>query len=81
MKPMGLSQNRLARDIGVPIVRVHEIVHGRRGITADTALRLATYFGMSAEFWLNLQSRYDLTCARRRAGDEIRQAVRPLQPA
>jgi addiction module HigA family antidote len=81
MRPLGLSQNRVARDIGVPIVRVHDIVHGRRGITADTALRFAAYFGTSAEFWLNLQSHYDLTRARRRAGEAIARIVRPLQPA
>jgi addiction module HigA family antidote len=60
LKPMGLSQNRLVLDIGVPPRRINEIVLGKRGITADTALRLARYFGTSAQFWLGLQMDYDL---------------------
>jgi addiction module HigA family antidote len=58
--PMGISQYRLAKDISVPPRRINEIVHGKRSITADTALRLGRFFGMSAQFWLNLQTRYDL---------------------
>lgn len=58
--PMGLSQNRLAKDIGVPARRINEIVHGQRAISADTALRLSSFFGTSERFWLNLQVRYDL---------------------
>ena len=58
--PMGISQYRLAKDISVPPRRINEIVHGKRAITADTALRLGRFFGMSAQFWLNLQTRYDL---------------------
>lgn len=61
--PMGVSQTRLAGDIDVPVSRVADIVNGRRAITADTALRLATYFGTSAQMWLNLQAEYDLRVA------------------
>jgi antitoxin HigA-1 len=60
LRPMGLSQYRLAKDIGVPARRINEIVHGQRAISADTALRLSRFFGMSERFWLNLQVRYDL---------------------
>jgi addiction module HigA family antidote len=60
LEPMGISQYRLAKDISVPPRRINEIVHGKRSITADTALRLGRFFGMSPEFWLNLQTRYDL---------------------
>lgn len=60
LEPMGISQYRLAKDISVPPRRINEIVHGKRSITADTALRLGRFFGMSPHFWLNLQTRYDL---------------------
>ena len=60
LEPMGISQYRLAKNISVPPRRINEIVHGKRSITADTALRLGRFFGMSAQFWLNLQTRYDL---------------------
>ena len=60
LKPMGLSQYRLAKDISVPPRRINEIVHGKRSITADTALRLGRFFGISPQFWLNLQTRFDL---------------------
>ena len=60
LEPMGISQYRLAKDINVPPRRINEIVHGKRSITADTALRLGRFFGMSPQFWLNLQTRYDL---------------------
>ena len=60
LEPMGISQYRLAKDISVPPRRINEIVHGKRSITADTALRLGRYFDMSPQFWLNLQTRYDL---------------------
>ena len=60
LKPMGLSQYALAKDINVPARRINEIVHGDRSISADTALRLSRYFGMSENFWMNLQARYDL---------------------
>ena len=78
LRPLGISQNKLARDIDVPVVRVNDIVHGRRGITADTALRLAVYFRTTPEFWINLQGRYDLKLARRKHGDAIVKVVRPL---
>ena len=60
LEPMGISQYRLAKDISVPPRRINEIVHGKRSITADTALRLGRFFGMSPQFWLNLQTRHDL---------------------
>ena len=63
MRPMGISQNRLGRDLGVPPRRINEIVHGKRGVTADTALRLSRYFGTSAQFWMGLQADYDLETA------------------
>jgi antitoxin HigA-1 len=78
MQPHGLSQNKLARDLDVPVARINDIIHGRRGVTADTALRLAAYFGTTAELWLNLQTRYDLKVAQRTTGKAIRKAVRPL---
>ncbi len=81
MEPHGVSQNRLARDLDVPVARVNEIVHGKRAITADTALRLAKYFGTSAEFWLNLQTGYDLRRARREAGKAIETRVRAIASA
>ena len=62
LEPLELSQNKLARDIGVPPHRINEIVHPHRAITADTAMRLSRYFGTTAQFWLNLQSRYELDC-------------------
>jgi len=80
LEPMGISQNRLARAIGVPPRRINEIVHGKRGITADTALRLAKYFGTSAEFWINLQSHYELDRAEDLAGQQIA-AITPLRVA
>lgn len=60
LQPLKVSQNKLARDIGVPPRRINEIVHGKRAITADTAIRLSRYFGTSAQFWLNLQAEYEL---------------------
>ena len=66
LEPMGLSQYRLAKDISVPARRINEIVHGKRGITADTALRLARYFGTSERFWLNLQVRHDIEVEKER---------------
>lgn len=81
LKPMGLSQNRLALDIGVHARRVNEIVLGKRGITADTALRLARYFGTSAQFWLGLQADYDLDVAEELLGERLEREVRPLVTA
>ena len=81
LKPMGISLNQLARDLDVPPNRIHGIVHGTRSITADTALRLGTYFGMSPETWLNLQSEFEMRVAQRSKGDEIARRVRPRQAA
>ena len=81
MKPLGISINRLSRELPVPPDRIHGIVHGSRAITADTALRLGTYFGVSPETWLNLQSEYDLRLARRTAGEEIAKTVRKREAA
>ena len=77
LKPLGLSVNRLAMDLHVPVTRMHEIVNGRRSITADTALRLARYLGTSAQFWLNLQARYDLEIAEDQLAVRIEDEVRP----
>jgi addiction module HigA family antidote len=76
LKPMGLSQNRLALDMRVPPRRINEIVHGKRRITADTALRLARYFGMSAQFWLGLQMDYDLDTEEDKLGERLSEEVR-----
>ena len=75
MKPLGISQNRLGRDLGVSPRRINEIVHGKRSVTADTALRLSRYFGMSAEFWLGLQTDYDLDVARDELEEKIAREV------
>ena len=75
LRPMGISQYRLAVDISVPPRRINEIVHGKRAITADTCLRLARYFGISEQFWMNLQSRYDLEIARGSLGDRLAREV------
>ena len=75
LEPMKLSQNQLARDIGVPPRRINEIVLGKRRITADTALRLARYFNMSAEFWLGLQMDYDLDIESDRLGNQLESEV------
>ena len=76
----GITQNKLAVSIGVPPRRINEIVHGKRGITADTALRLGKLFGTTAQFWLNLQTLYDLDLAEDRAAEQI-DAIVPLQSA
>ena len=78
LNPMGLSQNRLAIGIGVHARRINEIVLGKRGITADTALRLARYFGTSPQFWLGLQTDYDLDVAEDILGDRLAREVRPM---
>jgi addiction module HigA family antidote len=75
LEPMRISQYRLAKDISVPPRRINEIVHGERSITADTALRLARYFGTSERFWLNLQARYDLEVEKDRLGDRLEKEV------
>jgi len=77
MEPLGLSMNRLALDLRVPVTRISEIVHQRRGITPDTALRLARYFNTSAGFWLNLQTAYDLEVAQDKLSRLIEREVRP----
>lgn len=79
LQPMGLSQYRLAKDVSVPARRINEIVHGTRAVSADTALRLARYFGMSERFWLNLQAQYDLDVERDRLGDRLEREVTPRQ--
>ena len=81
MEPLDLSANGLAEALGVPQNRISDIVRGRRGVTADTALRLEHAFGVSAEFWLNLQSHYELEVARRDAGKAIEKSVRRLSSA
>jgi len=81
LKPMGLTQYRLAKDIGVPARRINEIVNGSRAITADTALRLGRYFKMSAQFWLNLQSHYDLEVEEGRLGRRLEREVKVLAAA
>jgi len=77
LKPMEVSINRLALDIVVPPGRISEIVNGKRGITADTALRLAKFFGVSAELWLGLQAEYDLRIAKQTVGEDINKRVHP----
>jgi len=81
LRPMGISFNQLARDLDVPLNRVSLIVNGTRAITADTALRLATYFGVSPELWLNLQADYDLRVIKRTRGKEIERRVRKRHAA
>ena len=75
LTPMGISQYRLSRDISVPPRRINEIVHGTRSVTADTALRLGRYFGVSPQFWLNLQAHFDLEQEQDRLGDRLEQEV------
>jgi addiction module HigA family antidote len=77
---LGITQNKLAVSIGVPPRRINEIVHGKRGITADTAIRLARYFGTSEEFWMNLQSNYELRRERRALRDKVA-LITPLKVA
>jgi addiction module HigA family antidote len=78
MVPLGLSINRLARDLRVPVTRIAELHHERRAVTSDTALRLALYFGTTPDFWMNLQIRYDLEIAKRNIWAEIKKDIRPL---
>src|SRR5271165_95577 len=77
LKPLGLSMNKLALDLRVPVTRISEIAHERRGITADTALRLARYFDTSARFWLNLQAAFDLEVAEDESSQRIEREVLP----
>jgi addiction module HigA family antidote len=81
LAPLGRSVNRLAKALGIGAARMNEIVRGERGITADTALRLARYFGTTAEFWLTLQSLYDLRVAERKARAKIEREITPLKVA
>jgi len=80
LEPLGVTQHRLAVSIGVPPRRINEIVHGKRRVTADTALRLARYFGTTDRFWLNLQTRFDLEVEKDHLGASL-EAIRPLQSA
>lgn len=79
MKPLGLSQYRLAQDLGVPALRISQIVHGKRAVTADTALRLARYFGTSANVWMRLQARYDLEVAEEVLAERVKREVKVRQ--
>lgn len=81
LKPMAISQYRLAKDISVPARRINEIVHGKRSITADTALRLGRYFGTSAQFWMNLQDHFDLEIQMDQIGDRLDREVQALAVA
>jgi antitoxin HigA-1 len=81
MKPLGISQYRLAKDICVPPRRINEIVHGNRSISADTALRLSRYYGLSERFWLNLQSRYDLEIEKDKLHKRLEKEVKVLKSA
>lgn len=81
LKPLGITQYRLSKDLSVPPRRINEIVHGKRAITADTALRLARYFRTSEKFWLNLQARYDLEAEKDRLGDRLTKEVSVLARA
>jgi len=81
MVPLGLSINRLARDLRVPVTRMSEIVNARRSITADTALRLARYFATTPEFWINLQGAYDLDVTMRASAERIKRDVNPREAA
>jgi antitoxin HigA-1 len=78
LTPMGISQYRLAKDISVPPRRINEIVHGKRAITADTALRLGRFFGMLPQFWLNLQTRYDLDITEDKLADRLDKEIHAL---
>lgn len=79
--PLGISQYRIAHDLSVPPRRINEIVHGKRGITADTALRLGRYFGTTERFWLNLQAQFDLEVERDRLGSRLKDEVVILKRA
>ena len=79
MEPLDISINQLARDLSVPPNRVSEIVNGKRGITADTALRLQRYFGIEAQFWMNLQTEYDLRMMKRKIWSDIERRIIPIK--
>lgn len=77
LEPMGISQYRLAKDTSVPPRRINEIIHGKRAVTADTALRLGRFFGMDPKFWINLQARYDLDKAEDALAERLEKEVKP----
>lgn len=79
MKPMNISQYKLAKELHVGPIRISEIIHGKRSITADTAIRLGCYFKMEAKFWMNLQSSYDLEKTMMKSHREISRSIRPLK--
>lgn len=79
MNPIHLSQNKLARDIDVPVARINDIIHGKRSITPDTAFRLAIYFGTTPEFWLNLQVRFDIKKIEKTSAFELKKKIRKIQ--
>ena len=81
MKPLGITQYRLAQDLGVPALRISQIVHGKRAVTPDTALRLARYFGTSANVWMRLQARYDLEVAEAELAQRVAREVKVRQPS
>jgi len=81
LEPMGISQYRLAMEIHVPPRRINEIVHGKRGISPDTALRLSRFFGTSERFWTNLQTRYDIEMTKRKIGAHLQSDIQPLKSA
>ncbi len=81
LKPMGISQYRLAKDIGVPAMRISKIVRGERGISADTSLRLARYFGMSVEFWTGIQTHYEVEKATMELAGRLEEEVKVFEPA
>ena len=81
LEPMGISQYRLSKDVSVPPRRINEIVHGKRAITANTALRLAKYFGTTPQFWLNLQSHYDLEVEKDKMGNTLDSEVHAMSAA
>lgn len=81
LEPMGISQYRLAQDIGVPAMRINKIVRKERGISADTALRLARYFNMTVEFWTGIQTHYEIEKAKMSLGNRLETEVKKFQPA
>ncbi len=80
LEPMGISINRLSRELSVPPNRISEIVNGKRAITPDTALRLERFFGVEARFWLNLQTEYDVRMTKRKIGSDIEKRIIPVNP-
>ena len=81
LKPLGITPYKVAKDLGVPTTRIADIIHQRRGVSADTALRLSRYFGLSKDYWMGLQSKYDLACAEDTLGKRLEKEVRMLQVA